>query len=120
MTRCMCVAAALVLTMASPTHGAEDLIVSVSPAFATEMATVQVVIRIEPHPSDRLLLVEADSLDYYRSSTITLPGDDAPRVHQIKLRSLPAGRYVVRVTRTRVLERALAVETKFRVVGRAP
>jgi hypothetical protein len=106
--------------MATPADGAEDLTVTASPAFATEAATVRVVVRIDPHPSDRLLLVEADSIDYYRSSTIALAGDEAPRIHQIELRSLPAGRYVVRVTRTRALEGTSAVETKFRVVGPAP
>jgi len=40
--------------------------------------------------------VEADSDDYYRSSSIELDGDKEKRLHSVELRSLPAGEYVVR------------------------
>jgi hypothetical protein len=41
-------------------------------------------------------VVEADSDDYYRSSTIELDGENEKRLHSLELRNLPAGDYVLR------------------------
>ena len=64
--------------------------------FFAAPATVPVTIAVEPGASNRALVVEADSDDYYRSSTIELDGENEKRLHTVELRSLPAGEYVLR------------------------
>lgn len=64
--------------------------------FFSAPATVPVTIAVEPGADNRVLVVEADSDDYYRSSSIELDGDKEKRLHSVELRSLPAGEYVVR------------------------
>ena len=64
--------------------------------FFSAPATVPITIAVEPAANNRVLVVEADSDDYYRSSSIELDGDKEKRLHSVELRSLPAGEYVVR------------------------
>ena len=64
--------------------------------FFSAPATVPITIAVEPAAENRVLVVEADSDDYYRSSSIELDGDKEKRLHSVELRSLPAGEYVVR------------------------
>ena len=64
--------------------------------FFSAPATVPITIAVEPAADNRVLVVEADSDDYYRSSSIELDGDKEKRLHAVELRSLPAGEYVVR------------------------
>ena len=64
--------------------------------FFSAPATVPITIAVEPAADNRVLVVEADSDDYYRSSSIELDGDKEKRLHSVELRSLPAGEYVVR------------------------
>lgn len=64
--------------------------------FFSAPATVPITIAVEPAANNRVLVVEADSDDYYRSSSIELDGDKEKRLHSVELRSLPPGEYVVR------------------------
>lgn len=64
--------------------------------FFAAPAYVPMTIAVEPGASNRALVVEADSDDYYRSSTIELDGENEKRLHTVELKSLPAGDYVVR------------------------
>jgi len=59
---------------------------------------VQSLIRVVPHPDNRLLRVTIDSADFYRSSDIELDGADAARSHFFNWTSLPAGHYDIVVT----------------------
>ncbi len=59
---------------------------------------VQSVIRVSPHPDNRLLRVTLDSADYYRSSDIELDGAEAATSHFLNWASLPAGHYDIVVT----------------------
>ena len=93
--------AASLAGLASPA-AAEDDSVSVSPRFAIEGSTVVITVRVDPDPSLRSLLVEADSTAMFRSSLVQLDGDRSASVHTLRLRSLPAGEYAVRV----VIDRA--------------
>jgi hypothetical protein len=45
---------------------------------------------------DRTLLVEADSPQHYRSSTIQLERERGPSTHRVVLRALPPGTYHIR------------------------
>ena len=64
--------------------------------FFAAPATIPVMVAVEPSANNRMLVVEADSEDYYRSSAIELDGEKEKRLHSVELRSLPAGDYVVR------------------------
>ena len=72
-------------------------------------ATVPITIAVEPGANNRALIVEADSDDYYRSSSIELDGENEKRLHLVEFKSLPAGDYVVRAQ----------VKSKSQVLGTA-
>ena len=59
---------------------------------------VRSLVRVSPHPDNRLLRVTLDSADYYRSSDIELDGADAARSHFLNWTSLPAGHYDIVAT----------------------
>ena len=64
--------------------------------FYPAPATVPITIAVEPGDENRKLTVEADSDDFYRSSTIDLDGKNEKRLHMVEFKSLPAGDYVVK------------------------
>ena len=72
-------------------------------------ATVPITIAVEPAADNRALVIEADSDDYYRSSTIELDGENEKRLHLVEFKSLPVGDYVVRAE----------VKSKSKVLGTA-
>jgi hypothetical protein len=72
-------------------------------------ATIPITIAVEPGANNRALIVEADSDDYYRSSSIELDGENEKRLHLVEFKSLPAGDYVVRAQ----------VKSKSQVLGTA-
>jgi hypothetical protein len=86
----------LSLAASAPGLTARDKItVRVTPAVSREPAYVNVIAQIERDPSNRTLEVTAESIDYYRRSTIDLDGEQAPRVTEISFKSLPSGSYLV-------------------------
>ncbi len=92
--------AAVPLVIASlvtiPTTAKQVVEIRVRGHFFAAPATVPVTIAVEPGASNRSLVVEADSDDYYRSSTIELDGENEKRLHVVEFRGLPAGEYVLR------------------------
>ena len=64
--------------------------------FFAAPATVPITVAVEPAENNRVLVVEADSEDYYRSSAIELDGEKEKRLHSVEFKSLPAGEYVLR------------------------
>jgi hypothetical protein len=77
---------------------ARDLRIIVYPNVSQAPAVVRVQVLVEPAADNASLEVVADSGGYYRSSTIELPGSEAPRLHFVQFRSLPAGTYTLRVS----------------------
>jgi len=63
--------------------------------FAIAPATVQSLVRVSPHPDNRLLRVVIDGEDYYRSSDTQLDGVGAAQHHFFTWRSLPPGTYSI-------------------------
>lgn len=59
---------------------------------------VQSLIRVRPHPDNRLLRVTLDSSNFYRSSDVQLEGASAATNHFFNWTSLPAGHYELLVT----------------------
>ena len=69
----------------------------VSPAVALAPASVRIEVLIDSHQDNRLLRIVVDSGTYLRSSSISLDGDRAARVHSVIYRGLPAGYYDVQI-----------------------
>ena len=75
---------------------AKELVsVRVSPNVSVAPATIRVIVTVEPDANNRQLLVQADSGEFYTSSTIQLDGSSAPRLQLLEFKELPAGTYAV-------------------------
>ena len=59
-------------------------------------ATVPITVAVEPAERNRILVVEVDSDDYFRSSAVELDGEKEKRLHSVEFKSLPAGEYTLR------------------------
>jgi hypothetical protein len=76
---------------------AKDIVEIRMPArYYSEPATVRITIAVEPDAANRRLSVEADGDSLFRSSELTLEGDNGKRLHTVEFKNLPAGQYVVR------------------------
>jgi len=71
----------------------ELLKMQVSPRVTQAPADIFIYIRLEPRPENRLLLVTADSSEFFRSSEVQLEGESSPRVTVFRFRQLPPGSY---------------------------
>jgi hypothetical protein len=67
------------------------LTLRVHPRFAPELGAVQVTAIVRPHPDNRVLVIEAECDNYYRSSEMQLDGENARRAHVLTLSNLPSG-----------------------------
>jgi predicted phage tail protein len=75
----------------------QPLSMQASPAVSFSPANLIIRTRVEPDPDNRAMEIVANSEEFYRSSTIALEGDRAPRVMRVEYRSLPPGQYEVTV-----------------------
>jgi hypothetical protein len=82
---------------ASQAAGGEAITMRVSGAC---VAPCDVVVEayIEPNEHNRTVTFEMDSGNFFTRSEATLEGDRAPRAKRVRFRSLPPGKYQVRVT----------------------
>ena len=76
---------------------ADGIAVTSTPRYSLQPARVTIRIRHQPSHRDRQMTVEAESAEFFRSSTFALDGAEAGRLHVIVLKALPAGQYRVRV-----------------------
>jgi hypothetical protein len=87
------------LLAASVTAGAnEPLALRVSPAFSFAPANLVIQANVDPDADNRSMEVIADSAEFYRSSTIALQGERAPKTSRFEFRSLPPGDYQITAT----------------------
>lgn len=70
--------------------------VKATPAVAFAPATLVVRATITADAHNRVIEVSADSGEFFRSSSIELEGENAPRTNLFEFRSLPPGTYEVR------------------------
>jgi hypothetical protein len=112
--RAVLIAVVLSVLASAAAWAAEPIDVRVSAPFVMEGANVLVTVRIPPNAANRFLTIQADSLDYYRSSRVQLSGDAAPVTHTMMLKSLPSGSYEIRaiLTRTDHVERSAPRELR--------
>ena len=89
--------ALLFAASAAATAGSDRLQSRVSPAFTQAPAFVRIEVLVPPNEDNRELEIVVDSGDYYRSSSITLDGANAPSFYSVQYRSMPAGAYEVQV-----------------------
>ena len=90
-----CLVVAMVLTATAVAGAKEPLSIRVSPAFSFAPANLVIRTSVEPDEKNRSLEVIADSTEFYRSSTITLEGDRAPKTTIVEFRTVPPGDYDV-------------------------
>jgi len=83
------------LSATGQTAASEKLTLRVTPNVSSAPSTVIVRAYVTPNAENRILLVEADSGSFYRSSEIQLEGDKAPTLTEFRLNSLPSGEYIV-------------------------
>lgn len=77
------------------TSASDRLTLKVTPNVSSAPSTVTVRAYVTPNAQNRMLLIEADSGAFYRSSQIQLDGDKAPTLNEFRLNSLPGGEYTV-------------------------
>lgn len=82
---------------------------SVFPRIGRAPALIKIDALVEPGERNRRLEIIIDSEGYYRSSTIELDGADAPRLHHVEFRGVPAGTHDVLVTLTTTSGRVGAI-----------
>ncbi len=76
----------------------QPLAVKASPAISFAPANLIIRTSVDPHADNRSMEVVAESGDFYRSSTVPLAGDQAPKTAQFYFRSLPPGEYEISAT----------------------
>jgi hypothetical protein len=86
----------LMLTTTLPIGAGERITMKVSPAVAFAPANLIVRAMIEADAENRAVQIIAESVDFYRSSEVSLEGDKAARTSMVEFRSLPPGTYEVR------------------------
>jgi hypothetical protein len=99
MKRVLAVCCLMLVTGRAP-RATEPLVLSVSPRQALAPATVWVRVTVERDAANRTLKIVADGDNFYRSSTIQIEGDRAPRTFNVALKSLPGGDYQIRAVLT--------------------
>lgn len=77
------------------TSGGEQLRIAASPAVSFAPSTVDIRARVVPNAENRALEVIAESEDFYRSSLMSLEGEQAPGTIMFAFRGLPGGEYVI-------------------------
>ena len=66
--------------------------------FALAPASLQTLVRVSPHPDNRVLRVVIDGEQFTRSSDTQLDGNDAAKHYFFMWRSLPPGTYSIVAT----------------------
>lgn len=95
--------------------GEKRLQVMAKPTYTLEPGRVTITVRHYPHRDDRQMTIEADSGDFFRSSTFPLEGDRARTLHDVTLTALPAGEYRVRVMIDRRDREKVEISSRFLV-----
>lgn len=106
------------LTLATPALSADKaLLLRVTPHVVSAPATVSITITVEPDEKNRVLVVEDDSEDYYRSSEVQLEGEKAARTHMLVFRGLPPGQHRISAVVHGTSGFRTAVSTTVAVIG---
>ena len=112
-----CTSLTLALLMAAAHVGSANDIVEIRLRghYYAEPATVQITVAVEPDADHRALIIEADGERYFRSSALSLSGENEKRLHTVEFKNLPAGSYTLRA-QVRSTEEILATATQDLIV----
>jgi hypothetical protein len=91
-----CLTGLLALTGAARGDARDVVEIRLHGHYFIEPATVRILVAVEPDAENRVLLIEADGEQMYRSSELTLSGANEKRLHNVEFRNLPAGYYALR------------------------
>jgi hypothetical protein len=81
---------------ASGSYGpAAELTLRVTPRVLLEHQDARATVVLDRAAAHRRLIIDVEAGEFYSSSERALAGEDAPRVHEFPLHTLPAGEYVV-------------------------
>jgi hypothetical protein len=112
------VAATSVQSRIHSSRPAEDqLSLRISPLVSLDPGFIEIDIRYRADKRDRALVIEIDSEQLFRSSTIAVGGADAPESRWLRFEGLPAGNYSVQVLLDRGDHVVTAGSSSFRVIG---
>ncbi|MBI4886794.1 MAG: hypothetical protein HY824_06855 [Acidobacteria bacterium] len=88
---------ALLLTAGAAPGGARDVVeIVLYRQYFPAPATVRFMVAVQPNADNRMLRIEADSTDMFRSSEVSLSGAGEKRLHSFTYTGLPAGSYTLR------------------------
>ena len=97
MVKAAMVSTVLLIASAAPVPAAGDRVrIAVSPAFSNAPSRLHVRVRLERNADNRMLVITADSEDFYRSSEVQLDGDESPATIELDFPEVPGGTYEVR------------------------
>ena len=97
--------------------GAKEVVaIRVRGRYYTEPATIRVTVAVEPDQSNRSLRIEADGDRLFRSSEVSLDGNNGERLHTVEFKNLPAGQYVL-TAEVRSVEQIRGIAREVLVVG---
>ena len=98
----------VMLLVAATSLSAQRVEIRLRGRFYSEPATVSITVAVEPDASNRVLRIEADSEQMFRSSELSLTDDASQKYYTVEFKNLPAGVYTVRAevmsSTTRVAE----------------
>ena len=86
----------LISAGAAASHASDVVQIVVYGRYFTEPATVRFIVAVEPDADNRTLRIEADSMDMFRASEVSLQGADEKRLHTFTFKNLAAGYYTLR------------------------
>jgi hypothetical protein len=95
----------------------EPVSIRVGPQVSMEPGAVRITTFVEPDERNRELVIEVESALHFRSSTMQLDGEGAPRSHALWVKNLPAGAYEVRVRLQQETGRERVFNEAFQVVS---
>jgi hypothetical protein len=95
-TRTIALVAVLAAPLAAHMFAADVVQIRLAGHYFSEPATVDITVLVEPDPANRVLRVEADGDQMYRSTEFELRGGTDSRVHMVEFKDLEAGNYVLR------------------------
>jgi hypothetical protein len=87
----------LVMAFAASFVSANEIVeMRLSGHYYSGPATVLITVSVEPDSRNRMLRLEADGDNLFRSTEQALSGASEQRVHTIEFKSLPSGHYTLR------------------------
>jgi hypothetical protein len=115
LSRALYAGIAAVVAVVTPAAG-DKMTINVSPKVSLEPARIVVKATIERAHENRAVEIVAESLNYYRSSTVPLDGEHAARTTSVQFPSVPRGTYRVTARLLGAADALRAIESNSIVV----